>query len=249
MAALHREADVCAVQGLAGGPLDRAGAGGGHREHGQDEPAHRPQQQSGAGRLLLAEQPEHHGRAGRRVDRPGQQRAGGRAQRGQQQEREGQAADQGADVVGGGQIGHRPAGVLPADLLDQRHQQGDLGADQHADQERGGGEPDRGGVQPVQPGPAGVQREDRESAGQRQRALDQGEGGCGTAGQPLGEQRPDAHREDHHRQHHRGLGDRVAQQVSGDGDQFELVHQPAGGADERGEQDQGPGQSPPRARR
>ncbi len=51
----------------------------------------------------------------------------------QQQQREAQAADQGTDVVDGEHVGDGAAGLLPADPLQEGHQQRDLGADQQAD--------------------------------------------------------------------------------------------------------------------
>ncbi len=239
---LRGEADLRAVQGVPGGPLDRAGEGRRGREDDQDEAAARPEQGAQPGGGLVAEQPEHHGGAGDGVDRPGDQRAGGLAEGGQDQEREGEAADQRADVVGGEQVGDGPPGVLPADALDQRHQERDLGADQHPDD---AGQADDGGLVAAQPGPAGVQREHRQPADQRECALDQGEGGRRAAREALGEQRSEAHREDHDGEHDGGLGDRVPDQVAAERDELQLVDEAAGRADEGGEQDGRPGDSRP----
>ncbi len=84
----------------------------------------------------------------------------------------------------------------------------------------------------------GVQHHHRQPADQRERRLDRGEGGGGAVAQPFGEQRAEAHREDHHREHDGRLGDRVADQVRGERDEFEFVDQAAGGADEDGGEDE-----------
>ena len=68
------------------------------------------------------------------------------------------------------------------------------------------------------------------------------------ASQRLGQQRPDPHGEDHHRQHDRRLIDGVADQVAAQRDQGQLVDEAAGGADEDGGEHGRPANPPPGTR-
>ncbi len=226
--------------------VDEYGGRGEDAEHG-DVGDH--QQPAGAAREVPPEQAEDERAAHDGVDRTGDQGRGQLAQQGQEKEREGQAADERSDVVRGEQVGHRSARVLAPDALDQLHQQRDLGADEQADGEGEGDEETAGAVRPhsapvTGPGEDGVQGQRAGAADQGEDGLDGAEAGRRERAQALRDEGADAHREDHDGQDDGGLGDRVADQVRGEGDEFELVHQSAGGADEDAREDQ----EPPRAR-
>ncbi|CAM5294781.1 hypothetical protein SMICM304S_05268 [Streptomyces microflavus] len=164
---LHGDPHLVPVDRLPRRPLEvvdqerGGGQDGDHREVGQDqEPAR-------AGGEVAPEHPQDQRPAGRRVDRAGEQRAGELPQHRQQQEGEGQPADERAHVIGGEEVRHRPARVLPVDALDQGHQQGDLRADQHPDRQR---EPDQCVARLAEPGERRVQHERRGAADPSARA-------------------------------------------------------------------------------
>lgn len=241
-----------AVHGPARGLLevvDEHGRGG---QDGQDRHVHPDQQGAGAGGQVAAEHPQHEPAARDHVDRAGDERAGELAEPGQQEEGEGEAADERADVVGGEEVGDRPRGVVllagralpprgsgpgPGGALYEGHEERDLRADEHTDGER-----ERHDDVPrlAEPGEGRVQREGRAAADEGEPGLDQAEADGGAAAQPFGEERAHSHREDHHGEHDGGLGDRVADQVRGERDQFELVDQAAGSADEDHGEDREP---------
>ena len=86
-----------------------------------------------------AQQEHRNHRCGSQIDHSGGRRAADHAQIRQHQERPRQAAQQGAQIVGGIEVGQHPAGVGgPGDpaTLQQRHQQWHLRADQPADERR-----------------------------------------------------------------------------------------------------------------
>ena len=113
------------------------------------------------------------------------------------------------------------------------HEQGDLRADERADDE---GEGDHRDCVDVGEGEGEVEQDDREAADDAQRGLDEGEGDCGELGQALRGQGPDAHREYHDRKDDRGLNDGVAEEVGAECDERELVDHAAAGADEDGQE-------------
>ncbi len=238
---LHGDPDLPAVDGAPGDPLEvvgEDGRGGQYRQHGHvrgdQHPAAAPAQ-------VAAEQPQDQPAADGRVDGAGEHGAGELAEHREQQEREGEAADEGAHVVGGEQVRDGPARVLSADALDEDHQQRDLRTDEHPD---GEGEGDERGAGLPQPGETRIQRHGREPAQKGEPGLDGGEAEGGPVAEAFGEQGADPHGEDHDGQHDRRLGDGVADEVSAQGEQLQLVHEPAGGADEHGGQDEesaGPG--------
>ena len=194
-----------------------------------------PAQRTRAGERPSADRPDHGG--GGHVDAADDQRPLDLAEDRQQHEREGQPAHQRPDVVGGEQVGGDVAGMVGPHLVDQRDQHRDLGADEGADE---GGDDQQRRLVEVEPGEGGVEGQDGEPADQGQGGLDDGEGGQGPVPQPLGQQRPDPHAEHHDRQHDRRLVDGVADQVAAEGDQGQLVDEPAGGAGEGGGEEDGP---------
>ncbi len=232
-----RHDDRGVVERLAGRDEELPGGGGReperarHRDGARDDRPAGPARQGGA---------QQHDDADRRqqVDRRHDDRAADLAEDRQQQEREGQAAGERPDVVHGEQVRRRLARVLRPDPLQQRHQQRHLGADQAADDDRRRDQ--RRGVE-VEPGVGGVQPEDRQPAGQREGQLDGGETGRGAGQQRLARERPETHRADEHPQHDGGLVDRAADEVLPEGDQRQLVDQPAGRAQEHRRQQQDPG--------
>ncbi|MDQ0715043.1 hypothetical protein QFZ55_004495 [Streptomyces luteogriseus] len=242
---LQRHADVLAVHRLPRGPFEVVDEDGGGGEDGEDEPVADQQQPPGPGGEVPPEQAEHQRAADDRVDRAGEQRAGQLPEERQQEEGEGEAADEGSDVVGGEQVGHRAARVLASDALDQFHQQRNLGADEQSD---GEGEGDQHAARPVGPHPVpvagpgehGVQGHRAAPADEREGGLDGAETGRGEPAQPLRGEGADTHREDHHGQHHGRLCDGVAHQVRGERDEFQFVHESAGRTDERAGEDEEP---------
>ncbi len=234
---LHRDPRRGAVHRLPGGPFERRGQHHPRGEQREDQCVGGEQCPAGAAAQIAAEEPQHQHTPGHRVDPAGEQRPGQLPEARQQQKGKGQTADERADIVRGEEVGDRAARVLPAHPLDQRHQQRHLGADQDAD---GQGEADERGAGLAEPCEAGVERHRGAAADQRESGFDRAEADRRPAAQPLGEQRPDAHREDHDGQHDRRLGDGVTDQVRGQGDQFEFVDQAAGGADEDDGEDEQP---------
>ncbi|ESU49527.1 hypothetical protein P376_2490 [Streptomyces sp. HCCB10043] len=219
--------------------VDQRRGGGQHRDHRDVDQDEEP---AGAGAEVAPEHPQHERPARRRVDRAGEQGAGQLPQHRQQQKGEREPADQRAHVVGGEEIGDGPARVLPVDALDQRHQQRDLRADQHPDRQR---EPDQGVLRIAEPGERGVEDQRRGAADQGEGRLDHPETDGGTAAQTFREKGTDAHREHHHGEHDGRLGDRIADEIRGERDQFELVDETAGGADEdRGQHEEPAGPRP-----
>lgn len=155
------------------------------RRAGRGRARSRPRAGVVSGGGFLAEEPEHDGGSGDGVDGAGDEGAGAGSEAGEDEEGEGEAADQRAHVVGGEEVGGGASGVLAPDPLDEGHQERDLGADEDADE---AGEADHGGLVAADPGPAGVEREDGEAAGEREGAFDQGEGGGGPSGEAFGEE-------------------------------------------------------------
>ena len=100
---------------------------------------------------------------------------------GQQYERPNQPADQRAQVVGGGEIGQRPAGIGGwvfgggSPLLQQCHQQRHLGADQAADQRGAHRQHDQGSADERE---HHVQRGRRQPADDAQQCFDGDESDC-----------------------------------------------------------------------
>ncbi|PPS76219.1 hypothetical protein BZZ08_06640 [Streptomyces sp. MH60] len=242
--------DVLAVHGVPGGAFEVVGEDGRGGEQDEDQRVGGQQQPAGPAGQVAPEQAEDQGGADDRVDGAGEQGAGELAEEGQQDEREGEAPDEGADVVRGEQVGDGTAGVLPAHPLDQLHEQRHLGADQHTDGEGEGDQQDARAVGPqaapvAGPGEDGVQEHRAGAADEGEGGLERGEAGRREAAQPFGGERADAHGEDHDGQDDGRLGDRVADQVRGERDEFEFVHEPAGRAHEDPRQHQEPSDGGP----
>ena len=231
--------DRVGVQPLPGRGLD---AVGGRHQRGQ----HRERQHEGAqcadefAPAQDAAQQEHRNhRCGSQVDHPRGGSAANHAQVRQDQERPRQAAQQGAQIVGGIEVGQHPPGVggpgHPSPLQ-QRHQQRHFRTDQSADQRR------RDTQHPVgvtEVGEGHVQHRRRQAAHDTQRRLHRDEADGRTSQQCFGQQPADAKgrhvaRDDQRRRHHA-----TTVEARRKGQQRKLIDDAARGARRHGRQKQG----------